>query len=325
MVSIDVIILSWDRVDDTLAAIISAQAQKNVQLHIVVVDQGTKAHDLQKIEAHCALDNRITLICNNQNNGVPGGRNQASAAWHGKYIVALDNDAVFADDYQLQRVAEIMEADNQLGALAFRIRLYGADADDASSWPYPENMAQWADRPFLTTRFVGAGHALRRSAFQYVKGYDARLFFLHEEVDLARRLINAGCTIRYEPSIQVLHKVSPEHRVAWSDKRFYYDIRNKTYLHLKHRTFLPTFIFHTVLMVVKGIRSGYWKATLRGLWTGLCWLDIAVDLWHEDPFVKQNAAAKAYFEQCSPTRGWSIWKRIKMRIADAVKKVGTNP
>ncbi|WP_223097870.1 glycosyltransferase family 2 protein [Vibrio sp. SCSIO 43132] len=40
--SVDITILSWDRIDDTLDAIDSALSQQGIDLKVIVVDQGSK-------------------------------------------------------------------------------------------------------------------------------------------------------------------------------------------------------------------------------------------------------------------------------------------
>lgn len=323
MISVDVIILSWDRLDDTLAAIQSSLDQKGVELEVIVVDQGSKPESLKRLKEFCAKDPRIVLQCNRINNGVPGGRNQASFIGTGKYIVALDNDAEFADDQQLLKMTEIMEADPTMGALAFRIKVFGQNIDDRSSWPYNEKLEDWSEKKFKTTRFVGAGHSIRREVFEDIRGYDDRLFFLHEEVDLSQRIINAGYSIWYDPSVTIGHKVSAEHRVAWDGKRYYFDVRNKTYLHIKHKTRFPTFVFHTGLLVVKGIKSGFPAATFKGLGGAALMLPYAIKERCKNPYVKTTKESREYMESCSPLKGWSTWDKIRFRLQQANKKVGS--
>lgn len=326
MTTVDIIILAWDRIDDTIMAIDSALAQQNVDYSVIVVDQGSKPEALAQLESHCAKYDKITLIKNTQNNGVPGGRNQASFAGNGDYIVALDNDAEFVDSNQLSKMVTIMDKESQTGALAFRIVRYGAEGDlpdDRSSWSYPEKMEEYANKRFKTTRYVGAGHAIRRSVFEMVGGYDASLFFLHEEVDLSKRMIYAGFEIYYDPRIIVSHKVSAEHRVSWNGQRYFYDIRNKTYLHIKLHTAIPTMLFHTGLMVWRGIRSGYGGASLKGLGAAFIRLPQALKNQWRMPYTKSTPASRAYMDSCSPMAGMSTMQCIKQRLRDANKQVGT--
>ncbi|HEX5126135.1 MAG TPA: glycosyltransferase, partial [Rhodocyclaceae bacterium] len=213
-IHVDVIVLSWNRVEDTIAAIASALAQEGIEKRILVVDQGSDAANLEQLERYVARFDCIELKKLGRNVGVAGGRNIASAMGNAPYIVALDSDAEFADTDMLARAVTIMNNDPHLCAIGFRINNFFTGENDATSWDYPAPGSH-PDRKFFTTRFIGAGHAIRRSAFELAGGYDERLFFCGEEIDLCYRMLNTGLRIQYVPSVIVCHKVSPEHRVLW--------------------------------------------------------------------------------------------------------------
>ncbi|GGA64565.1 glycosyl transferase [Neiella marina] len=316
LAKVDITILSWDRIDDTLKAIDSAVAQQGIEQRVIVVDQGSEDSGLSRLRRHCEAISCVTLVCNGSNSGVPGGRNIAARQGDGDYLVALDNDAEFIDSFQVAKAVEVMRSDASLGAIAFRILRFGSNQDDLSSWSYHQSVSDWAGQPFFTDRFVGAGHMILRQAFEQIGCYDDALFFLHEEVDLSKRLINIGYQIRYSPEVVIGHKVSAEHRVAWSAGRWRFDIRNKTYLHIKFRTFFPTFVFHTSLMMWRGIRSGLWWATISGVCQGFAMAPAAIRFWSR-PSSKASAAAADYYQQCSPTKGMSLWRRVVLRLKSA--------
>ncbi|PKF78859.1 glycosyl transferase [Vibrio sp. vnigr-6D03] len=322
--TVDITILSWDRIDDTLDAIDSALTQQGIELKIIVVDQGSQPDGLVRLRQHCLKDPRIQLVCNRTNLGVPGGRNQASDQGSGDFIVALDNDAEFIDEHQLAKACEIMKGEPEIGALAFRILRFGSQEDDLTSWSYHQNVEEASEQSFYTDRFVGAGHMLRRDAFDGINGYDADLFFLHEEVDLSKRLMNSHYKIKYTPEVVIGHKVSAEHRVAWTGGRWTFDVRNKTYLHFKFKTFLPTAIFHTGILVWRGVRSGLIWSTFKGLFQGFSMVPKALAAWKTQPSVNSDAQAKAYMDSCSPTQGMSVMQRVKKRLSSA-KPVPVKP
>ncbi|MBB3595713.1 GT2 family glycosyltransferase [Rhizobium sp. BK529] len=266
---VDIIILSWDRIDDTIEAIQSALEQVDVSVHVQIVDQGSQADGLKKLTAFCAQYPNVKLVTNERNNGVPGGRNQASRLGSAPYIIALDNDAVFMDDKQAARAVELMERDQGVAAMAFKIVTYDEGVDDRSSWPFPHPIQTWSDRSFETARFVGAGHILRRSTFEKAGEYDDVLFFLHEEVDLAYRLMNQGQRIIYQPAICIRHKVSAERRVSWSDGRIYYHVRNVVYLAFKYNFKVSGAFLNVFLAVLVGVKRGFYLGTFKGLGAGL--------------------------------------------------------
>ena len=120
-VRVDVIVLSWNCVDDTIAAIASADAQIGVSKRIYVVDQGSDEYNLQRLRAFLDHVPYAELKELGSNAGVAGGRNIAAAMGKAPYIVALDNDAVFADPYTLARAIAHMERSPNLCAIGYRV------------------------------------------------------------------------------------------------------------------------------------------------------------------------------------------------------------
>ncbi len=156
----DVVILALDRAEETAAAILSALAQTGISRHIFVVDQGSRPENLNRIANVVRGRTDATLIALDRNHGVAGGRNRGTALGRGRVIFGLDNDAEFADATTLARAVAALDQDGRLAAIACRIKLYGWDADDLSSWGYPARLLARADESFETVTFVGAGHAI---------------------------------------------------------------------------------------------------------------------------------------------------------------------
>ena len=261
--AVDVIILSWNRVEDTLAAINSAASQQGVDARILIVDQGSEPECLERLEALVTTLPNARLKRLSANSGVAGGRNIATAMGVAPYVVALDSDAVFADEHTLARAVRHLSQDESLCAIGFRVKNYFTGEDDATSWDYPVGCSP--SERFMTTRFVGAGHALRRSSFQTVGGYDQRLFFCGEEVDVCYRMLNLGMRIEYDPEVVILHKVSPEHRVFWERGRFFYTVRNALYSMYKFEIPFSRRVLGSVAFLVKGLRNGVFRHALRGV------------------------------------------------------------
>jgi GT2 family glycosyltransferase len=293
---VDVIILSWDRVPDTLQAIESASSQDGVDVRVLVVDQGSRPDQLQELQRALAGRPEVVLHCNTHNSGVAEGRNQASALGRAEFVAALDNDAVFADQHQLARAVAIMRSNPDLDALAFRIVLFDRNEDDRSSWSYPEPIESCGGTPFLTSRFVGAGHMLRRAAFQRAGGYDPHLFFLHEELDLSYRLINAGGMILYTPDVVVRHKVSGERRV-WTSQRHVLDVRNSLYLMAKYRFSKFSGCLAAARKLIRTARDGHPGSALRGTWLAMPMLRHAIRLRLSDPAVCIRDDVRTWLKQ----------------------------
>lgn len=266
MPEIDVIILSWNRIDDTILAIESALHQEGVDVRVQVVDQGTALEHLERLRRYVQQHQQaVELRELGRNVGVATGRNIAARMGKAPYVVALDNDAIFARPDTLAETARRLDGDKRLGAIAFRIRNFFTDRDDEMCWDYPEALRAQADHEFAVTRFVGAGHALRRDAFEAAGGYDDCLFFGGEERDLSYRLLNQGYHIRYIPSLEVRHKVDPEARVRWDSGRYYYAVRNSLYIEYKFGSSWPRLARITAGAVAKGVYNGLIGQSLKAV------------------------------------------------------------
>jgi GT2 family glycosyltransferase len=256
----DIIILALDRVDDTIAAIRSAQSQMGVPVHVHVLDQGSTPDNLARLSA--SIDGCCSLWVSDGNLGVAGGRNLLSSLGQARVIVALDNDAVFASGDIVARLVSALDAEPALAVVGCRIVAYGTGLDDLTSWGYPRALLTASGEAFDAVTYVGAGHAIRRSAWEDVGGYDSALFFCWEEFDFALRAIALGWRIRYRGDIVIHHKVAAEQRVTWSSRRWFYFVRNRLYLSRKYGlTAWPRLFGY----LVKGLLNGMPVTTVRAI------------------------------------------------------------
>lgn len=261
----DVVILALDRPEETMAAIASALAQRGVSRHVFVLDQGSHPACRARLADAVAGRGDATLVSLGRNLGVPAGRNAGAALGHGRVIFGLDNDAEFAGPDTLAGAVAALDAAPALAAIGCRIVAHASGADDLSSWGYPLALLARAGQDFDAATFVGAGHAIRRAAWQQVGGYDPALFFCWEEYDFCLRAIALGWQVRYRGDLVVRHKVSGERRVAWSGQRWFQHVRNRLYIGRKHGAGWPALLTRFALYVAKGLRNGLLRPTLRAL------------------------------------------------------------
>ena len=259
----DIVILALDRADETIAAIRSALSQIGVSRHVFIVDQGSQPTNLALLAAAVADCPDATLVALERNYGVAGGRNRGSALGHGRVIFGLDNDAEFATPTTLAEAVAMLDADATLAAIGCRIVLHSNGEDDTSSWGYPPGLRARSGDNFDAITFVGAGHAIRRTAWQACNGYDDVLHFCWEELDFCLRAIEQGWRIRYHGDIVVRHKVSPEQRVAWTGNRWFHYVRNRLYIGRKWTSGWLPLLPRCVFYALKGARNGLLSQTLR--------------------------------------------------------------
>jgi GT2 family glycosyltransferase len=260
----DVVILALDRAEDTAAAIRSALAQTGVTRHVFVIDQGSRPENLEMLSGVVLGRPDASLVTLGRNYGVAGGRNRGSALGHGRVIVGLDNDAEFAAPDTLARLVAALDAEPDIGAVGCRIVTFATGADDVSSWGYARRLLPRAAENFDAATFVGAGHAIRRTAWDDAGGYDEALFFCWEELDFCNRTRARGWRVRYRGDIVIRHKVSAEQRVAWSGARWFYFMRNRLYVGRKHGASWAALLPRLGVYLVRALSDGALSQAIRG-------------------------------------------------------------
>jgi GT2 family glycosyltransferase len=261
----DIIILALDRMAETEAAIASALAQTGVSRHLTVIDQGCRPEMVARLADIVDGRDDATLVTLGGNFGVPAGRNAGSSFGQGRVIVALDNDAEFDATTTVQSAIAAIDEDPGLAAIGFRIVEHATGRDDLSSWGYPTALLPRSGETFGAVTFVGAGHAIRRAAWEQAGGYDAALFFCWEEYDFCLRAIQRGWQVRYRGDIVVRHKVSAERRVAWSGDRWFHFVRNRLLIERKWGASWLALVPRMVGYAIRGTRYGHMSATARAI------------------------------------------------------------
>ncbi len=202
----DIIILTRNRVSDTLEAVASALRQQNIRFHVSVLDQGSEPSIQTEFARAFRRHKNLGYHVIPGNLGVGGGRNFLSSLGNGKIIVGIDNDALFADAFVVARAVRAFETRPALGALGFKILSEDGIHLDEFSWGYPARLKKQSNARFDTTTFVGAGmrsgapHGLLSAAMMRI------CFSPWEEYDFALRAIALGWSIQCDGSLAVIHK-----------------------------------------------------------------------------------------------------------------------
>lgn len=218
-------------------------------LQLIVSDNASGDGSIEQLQREFGGDARLRILRNGKNLGFGAGVNRAAALADGDSLLVLNPDCLIEPD-TLARLRAQAQAPGT-GVVGVRIQ-DGAGTDEPASlrrdptlrrslcsllrldrfaarWPALAGVnaaaaAVQRGEDSTAEAISGAAMLFPRKAFEAVGGFDED-FFLHcEDLDICRRLRDAGYAVRYAGSIRVLHGKggSSRHRpafVAWHKHR----------------------------------------------------------------------------------------------------------
>ncbi len=264
---ISVIIITYNRVEDTVQLLECLRKQTFNEFEIILIDNNStdKTQEILSKYFH-----NIKYIRIPYNAGVPGGRNIGIANAIGDYLVFIDNDVEINPDF-LKMVNSTFKKEPKAGILAFRIINYYSKNLDMTTWVWDTSFLK--NEEFKPVhKFVGAGFAIRRDIVNQVGLLWDDLFFMHEEKDYSMRLLRTDFLIYYTPNIEVQHKVSPEKRYESKERSFFYGIRNEFWIYIRNAPFMVaakhlSYLFLTALLysIKKKSFGNFCKGVTQGI------------------------------------------------------------
>src|SRR3546814_4681637 len=167
--STSIILLTYRRDDATEenVARLDPLIRHRPSVEVILVDNYADGVDRRYLLA--ALT-RAKMVTAERNAGVAGGRNLEVNAASGDILLFIDDDALIYPDDFIERIAAPFAADAMLGIQAFKsINFFTQRILDAE-FPHSDKRKS-PNEPFLTFRFIGVAHAIRREVFAK-KGLD---------------------------------------------------------------------------------------------------------------------------------------------------------
>jgi len=259
-----IIILSWNRLNDTLECVESVKKIDYRNFEIMVVDNGSTDGSAEVVEKRYP---NITLIKNERNVGYAIGNNRGieKALEMGcEYVFLLNNDTTI-DAACLNELVRIAESDAHIGAVGPKIYLYqnpaivwyaGGEILFREAISVSRGLFK-KDRPSYNTirevSFItGCAMLVKRKAIEEVGLLDPDYISYMEDTDWCWRMRQKGFKLVYVPSARVYHKVSQSFgNTAYNEKTMYLMGRNAVLFVKKYGTFMRwlKFIFFFWLSV----------------------------------------------------------------------------
>lgn len=197
----------------------------NVPYEIIVVDNGSRDGSAEYVRSEYP---EIRLVESAENLGFAAANNLGYEQASGEYVALLNSDAFLVAD-ALAKSVELMDRSPEVGLAGGRLTGEdGAWQPSARSFPgllndfltlsglaarygksrlfgRPDMTYIDQGRDLLCDWVPGAFSIIRRSVLEKIGFFDERFFLYYEEVDLCRRIRNAGWKIAYWPAVAVIH------------------------------------------------------------------------------------------------------------------------
>lgn len=235
-----VVVLNWNGLAYTRAAVTSVLAQTYPETRCVVADNGSEPDEVAGLRALTA-ETGIHLVENGANLGFSGGNNrgaEAARALGADTLLFLNNDATLASD-AVARMVAALDADPSIGALSpciYHARGEGRDVwfgSGAAHLDHPSLVTLRAERPAPgpdglsapTDWACGCAMMMPSDLFFSVGGFDEGLFAYHEDVDLSLKVRGAGFRCAVVPAASAWH-VGGGGTAGLSPRQLYYTTRN---------------------------------------------------------------------------------------------------
>jgi N-acetylglucosaminyl-diphospho-decaprenol L-rhamnosyltransferase len=249
-IAVDVAIVNWNTAEAALAAASAYSASGGVETRVTIVDNDSRPEQRRLLREGCPEGVRLDL--GDENLGYGRAANRALRGGSGE-LVCVSNADVVPEPGALAALAEAARAEHGAGMVG---PVFGSDTDRYhAALPSGATMlvrifaGSFGERPQPSPvagevsevgQPSGACFVVRRELWEQVGGFDEGFFLWYEDVDLAKRLHDAGHRNLVAGSARVGH--AGAEAFAQIDRRRQQSIRLASverYIRLHHRWAIP--------------------------------------------------------------------------------------
>jgi GT2 family glycosyltransferase len=303
-----VIILSYNRVYDTLECIESVSKLRYPKVKIIVIDNGSKDESVKKINE--AFPD-VILVKNKANYGYTGGNNmgiQLGIEAGADYVWLLNNDTC-VEQNTLDELVSVAESSDDVGLVSPLIYyydmpqvlqfcgsyvdwnnhkiVYTKDTDEVKNW--------LEDRKIQICLF-GTALLIKQKVINDIGYLDEKYFAYWEDTDFSVRVSQRGYRNLVALKAKVFHKtkISDDGEMINSPQYYYYMARNEFFFWMKHLRSAKKLIYLKKYFVRMLKDIGFCKnqidddctdACIYGVWSAL---HGETGKWNEDPRIPEK-------------------------------------
>jgi glycosyltransferase involved in cell wall biosynthesis len=204
---------------------ISAQDYPHKSMKLVIVDNDSSDNTLSLAMEFAKGTDIPTFVTSNKNEGLGATRQMAVDNAVGDYIVWVDDDLVLRSDY-IKNQVDFMEKNPNVGAAQ------GVYTEFSTRNVYGLDALYGLIPPQRSLNYIGTGGSIfRLKALQEVGGFDVRIKGAGEDLDISRRIKEAGWALAHNNSATYYEKYSPATPNGLWKRNFGYGYANHFLFH----------------------------------------------------------------------------------------------
>lgn len=194
---ISVVILNWNRLQETKCAIESVLNQSYPNIEILVLDNASTEPNSDSI---AKIFPKVNFHQLDKNYGCPGGRNLGIELCTGDFIFFVDNDGILEKNAILNAY-NIFNTQENIGIVGGKVQFF------KSSSEIVEN-PQIQGKHFYASTFSGGVSMHKKSIYDAIGLFNSDYMYGHEETNLSLRLLTINKYVYYSDNIILWHKQS---------------------------------------------------------------------------------------------------------------------
>jgi Predicted glycosyltransferases len=275
-----VILVNWNRSNDTLNCLESINASTLADYVVIVVDNGSRVEEIQKLRQ---VKFNFVLLETGENLGYTGGNNRGiehALQLNADYLLLLNNDTFIAPD-TLQNLMRAAASDRRIGILTPKILFHparhliwsaGTFLDRRYMMGYltgykSEDRGQF-DQPHDLDYASGCAMVIQSGVVKDVGLLCDDYFAICEDIDYCLRAKDAGYRIRYEPSALVWHIESASSGGQDAPQYVYYQTRNYFLFHARWTESIYQLMMSQGFLLLHAVKRTFLLG-IRGRWRSI--------------------------------------------------------
>lgn len=256
-IQVSFVILTWNSaryIEKCLASL--KDGAEDMSYEVIVIDNGSADNTAELINSACP---EAIVIRNFKNEGTTTARNQGIARARGDFVVVLDSDTYLMPE-AVSRVVSYMQSEERIAICAPRLK-YEDGTIQESARRFPTVITKllrrvdtkWAENKLYKEEYydlknvqspvkvdyaITACHVIRKDAINQIGGFDERIFYAPEDIDICLRMWLGGWEVVYYPYAEVVHYEQRITRKKFFSWMTFQHIKGLIYFFVKHGYFL---------------------------------------------------------------------------------------